>query len=94
MTLDQAANAFLKAQPASLGDPQFAVSCAERAVALSRRQRPTMLLTLAQAYRATGQTEKRRATAREALALLPAPQPGSVKPNIRKLLEIQEKTAR
>jgi tetratricopeptide (TPR) repeat protein len=94
MTLDQAAEDLLKVEPTSLGDPQFAVSCAERAVALSRRQRPTMLLTLAQAYRATGQTEKSRATAREALALLPAPQPGSVKPNIRKLLEIQEKTAR
>jgi hypothetical protein len=48
-----------------------------------------MLLTLAQAYRASGQREKSRATASEALALLPAPQPDSVKPRIRKLLELQ-----
>jgi len=48
-----------------------------------------MLLTLAQAYRATGQIEKSRATAKEGLALLPAPQPGSVKPRVRKLLQIQ-----
>jgi hypothetical protein len=48
---------------------------------------PSRLLTLAQAYRASGQTGKSRATAREGLALLPALQPGIVKPNIRKLLE-------
>jgi tetratricopeptide (TPR) repeat protein len=94
MILDQAANDFLKVQPASLRDPQFAVSCAERAVALSHRKSPSLLLTLAQAYRETGQIEKGRATAREGLALLPAPQPGSVKPRIRKLLEIQAQTAR
>jgi hypothetical protein len=72
MTLDQAANAFLKAQPASLGDPQFAVSCAERAAALSHRKTPSVLLTLARAYRASGQIEKSRVTANEGLALLPA----------------------
>jgi hypothetical protein len=53
-----------------------------------------MLLTLAQAYRATGQIERSRATANEALALLPAPQAGSVKPRLRKLLEIQAQAAR
>ena len=94
LTLDRAANAFLIVEPAALRDPQFAVSCAERAVVLSHRQTPSMLLTLAQAYRAAGQTEKSRATAREGLALLPALQPGSVKPRIRKLLEIQAQTAR
>jgi hypothetical protein len=45
------------------------------------------LLTLAQAYRASGQIEKSHTTAEEGLALLPTPQLGSVKPNIRKLLE-------
>jgi len=94
MTLDQAASAFLKVEPASLGDPQFAVSCAERAVALSHRKVPSMLLTLSQAYRAAGQTKKSRATAEEGLALLPVLQPGGVKPRIRKLLEIQMHTAR
>jgi hypothetical protein len=87
MILDQAAEDFIRVQPASLRDPQFAVSCAERAVAFSHGQRPSQLLTLAQAYRATGQIEKSRATARQGLALLPAIQPGSAKPRIRKLLE-------
>jgi tetratricopeptide (TPR) repeat protein len=93
MTLDQAASAFLKVEPASLRDPQFAVSCSERAVALSHRQMPSLLLTLAQAYRASGQIEMSRATAREGLALLPATQPGSLIPRLRKLLEIQMQTA-
>jgi len=92
MVLDQAAGAFLTAEPASLRDPQFAVSCAEREVAMSHRMMPSRLLTLAQAYRARGQTEKSRATAREGLALLPALQSGSVKPNIRKLLENEVQT--
>jgi len=55
---------------------------------------PTKLLTLAQAYRAAGQIEKSRAVAREGLALLPPQQPGSVKPRIRKLLEILAQTAK
>jgi tetratricopeptide (TPR) repeat protein len=87
--LDMAAQDFLIAEPASLKDPRFAVSCAERAVALSHRKMPSRLLTLAQAYRAAGRIEKSRSAAKEGLALLPAPQPGSVKPRIRKLLEIQ-----
>jgi len=89
LILDMAASDLLMVEPASLRDPQFAVSCAERAVALNHRKTPSLLLTLAQAYRASGQTEKSRATASEALALLPAPQPGSAKPRIRKLLELQ-----
>jgi tetratricopeptide (TPR) repeat protein len=92
--LDMTASDLLMVKPASLRDPQFAVACAERAVALSQRKQPTYLLTLAQAYRASGQTEKSIATAREGLALLPAPQQGSVKPRIRKLLEIQLLTNR
>jgi hypothetical protein len=93
-TLDQMADAFLRAEPAQLKDSQWALSCAQREVAMSHTKTPTMLLTLAQAYRETGQIEKGRATAREGLALLPGPQPGSVKPRIRKLLEIQAQTAR
>lgn len=89
LTLDLAANAYLTAEPASLRNPQLAVSYEERAVDLTHRKSPFFLLTLAQAYHATGQTEKSRAEAKEGLALLPAPKPGSVKPRIRKLLEIQ-----
>ena len=48
--------------------------------------------SLAQAYRASGQMEKSRTTAKEGLALLPALPPGSVKPNIRKLLENEAPT--
>jgi tetratricopeptide (TPR) repeat protein/predicted Ser/Thr protein kinase len=87
--LDDAAQDLLFAEPASFKDPRLAVSCAERAVALTHRRMPSRLLTLAQAYRAAGQMEKSRAAAQEGLALLPAAQPGSVKPRIRKLLEIQ-----
>ncbi|MFZ1085599.1 MAG: serine/threonine-protein kinase [Terracidiphilus sp.] len=87
--LDDAAQDFLYAEPASLKDPKLAVTCAERAVELTHRRVPSKLLTLAQAYRATGQMEKSRAAAREGLALLPALQPGGVEPRIRKLLEIQ-----
>jgi tetratricopeptide (TPR) repeat protein len=89
MILDQAANAFATVKPVSLRDPELAVSCAEREVALNHRKAPFKLLSLAQAYRATGQLEKSRATAAEGLALLPALPPGGVKPSIRKLLEIQ-----
>ena len=87
--LDNAAQDFLFAEPASLKDPKMAVSCAERAVDLSHRKLPPRLLTLAQAYRAAGQMEKSRTAAREGLELLPAVQQGGVKPRIRKLLEIQ-----
>lgn len=88
-TLDDAAHDLLTVEPVSLRDPKFAGACAERSVALSHRHIPSTLLMLAQAYRAAGQIEKSRATANEGLALLPAPQLGSVKPRIRKLLEIQ-----
>jgi tetratricopeptide (TPR) repeat protein len=92
LILDQAANAFLWGEPASLRNAQFAVSCAEREVAMSHGKMPFRLLTLAQAYRASGQIGKSRATAMDGLALLPVLQPGSVKPNIRKLLENEVQT--
>ena len=92
LVLDQAANAFLTAEPASLRDPGFAVSCAEREVAVTHRKMPFRLLTLAQAYRAAGQMEKSRAAAKEGLALLPAVPSGSAKPNVRKLLEFEVQT--
>ncbi len=92
--LNQAADAFLTAEPASLRDPAFALACAERAVALNHRQSPSQLLILAEAYRATGQIDQSRAAAEEGLALLSPLDPGSVKPNIRKLLEIQTRLVR
>jgi tetratricopeptide (TPR) repeat protein len=92
--LNQAADAFLTVEPASLRDPAFALACAERAVALNHRQSPSGLLILAEAYRAAGQIDQSRAAAEEGLALLQPLQPESVKPNIRKLLEIQARPAR
>jgi tetratricopeptide (TPR) repeat protein len=89
LILDEAANAFLTVEPASLRNAQFAVSCALREVAMSDGKMPFRLLTLSQAYRASGQKEKGRAAAKEGLALLPDLPPGSAKPNIRKLLEIE-----
>jgi hypothetical protein len=47
------------------------------------------LLLMAQAYHAAGQTEKARDTAREALALLPAPKPDERETRVRKLLDIE-----
>jgi tetratricopeptide (TPR) repeat protein len=88
-TLDMAAGDLLMVEPASLREPQTSLTFAGRAVALTHGKSPSMLLTLAQAYRATGQIEKSRATAKEGLALLVPPQPGSPKPHLRKLLEIQ-----
>ena len=88
-TLELAANDILKVKPTSLSDSQFALACAERATVLTHRKTPSILLTLAQAYRAAGQLDKSRATANEGLALLPVQKPGSIKPRLRKLLEIQ-----
>jgi tetratricopeptide (TPR) repeat protein len=93
MILDQAADAFLHVEPVSLRDPHFALGCAERAVALSHGQKPSLLLALAQAYRASGQIEKSRATAKQGLQLLPALQPGTPKARIRKLLEFEAQAA-
>jgi eukaryotic-like serine/threonine-protein kinase len=90
----QAADAFLTIEPASLRDPAFALACAERAVALNRRQSPSELLILAEADRAARQIDQSRAAAEEGLALLSPLEPGSVKPNIRKLLEIQARPVR
>jgi hypothetical protein len=91
-TLDLAAKCLLTIEPESLRDPKAAALFAERAVALSHRKSPSMLWTLAQAYRASGQAEKSRATAREGLALLAPVQPGAAKPRLRKLLEVQAQT--
>ena len=62
---------------------------------MSHGKIPSRMLTLARAYRASGQFEKGRAAAKQGLALLPAPQPGSVqKPDICKSLESEAKNLR
>jgi serine/threonine protein kinase len=89
MVLESAATAFSTVEPASLRNPSFAVACAERAVEQSHRQKPAVLLTLAQALHAAGQLDQARQVAREALALLPPLQPGAARSNIRKQLEFE-----
>jgi hypothetical protein len=89
MVLESAAAAFATVQPASLRDPHFAVDCATRAVGQSHRQRPAVLLTLAQALHAAGQFDQVRQVAKEGLALLPPQPPGTARSNIRKQLEAE-----
>jgi tetratricopeptide (TPR) repeat protein len=89
MVLESAASAFSRVQPVALRDTKFAVTCAERAVDASHRQRPAVLLTLAQALHAAGELEKARQVAKEGLALLPPQQGGVVRSNIRKQLELE-----
>lgn len=89
MTLLVAAQDFLNAEPASMRDPELALGYAQHAVELSHHRIPIMLLTLATAYRANGQIDLSRATAREGLALLPQPPSHTVPTNMRRLLEQQ-----
>jgi tetratricopeptide (TPR) repeat protein len=94
MVLDMAATDFLLAQPPALRDPDFSITCSQRAVQISHRTKPDQLLTLAQGYRAANQPEKARATATEALALLAPLQPNTPKSNLRKLLEAEARPSR
>ena len=87
--LNKEAENELQAEPASLRDPEVALDYAKRAIELTHRKIPAMLLTLARAYRANGQIDLSRATAREGLALLPPPPPHETPTNMRRLLEKQ-----
>jgi serine/threonine protein kinase len=69
--LDAAATGLIIVMPARLREPSLAVELANRMVEKSHHQKPGFLLTLAQAYRMSGQAEKARAAANEGLALLP-----------------------
>ena len=89
MILTLVSEAFRIAEPETLRDPAFALQCSGRAADAAGGKSPTRQLELAQAYRAAGQIDTSRATAREALALLAPLRPGGAKPRIRKLLEIQ-----
>lgn len=86
--LDLVVTAFLKADPVSLRDPAFTVSCAERGVQFTQRKTPEWLLLLSDAYRAAGQNEQSRIVAREGLNLLPPTPVASPKSRVRRLLEM------
>jgi len=85
--LDLVATGLITVEPSHLREPKLAVQYAERMVALSHRQKPGFLLTLAQSYRVAGDADKAHETAREALALLPSH--SSAPSRIRKLLEAE-----
>jgi tetratricopeptide (TPR) repeat protein len=79
MTLSQISEAFRIAEPETLRDPAFALQCSLRAAQAAGGHSPTRLFELADAYRAAGQIEKSRATAKEALALQTPIPPSSQK---------------
>jgi serine/threonine protein kinase len=89
MVLDFATHAALDAEPVELRDPAFGLKCAERVAALSHRRTASILLLLAQAYKATGQMQKARDVIHEALALMPANRSGEPKSRIRRELEYE-----
>ena len=83
------ATGLLTAEPVELREPDLAVKYAERIVEASSRRNPEFLLTLAEAYRAAGQSAKARAAAQEGLSLLPPETPATVTSRVRKLLHSQ-----
>ena len=94
LILDSEVSALLNVEPLTLREPSLAIACAEREALLTKRRKPGVLLSVAQAYRSAGQPEKARAAASEGLALLPAATAGTPVPRIRKLLELEERRSR
>jgi tetratricopeptide (TPR) repeat protein/predicted Ser/Thr protein kinase len=82
-------NGLITVEPPQLREPVLAVKYAERIVDASSRRNPEFLLTLAEAYRAAGQTAKARAAAKDGLALLPPESSATVMSRVRKLLHVQ-----
>jgi eukaryotic-like serine/threonine-protein kinase len=87
--LFDAANGLITVEPVELREPDLAVNYAERIVEASSRHNPEFLLTLAEAYRAAGQSSKARAAAKEGLSLLPLETSATVMSRVRKLLQTQ-----
>jgi tetratricopeptide (TPR) repeat protein len=87
--LDDVATGLITVEPATLREPNLAVTYAERTVEMSGRHNAEFLLTLAGAYRAAGQASKARAAAQEGLALLPPETEATVPCRVRKLLQAE-----
>ena len=87
--LFDAANGLITVEPVELREPDLAVKYAERIVEASSCHNPEFLLTLAEAYRAAGQSAKARAAAKEGLSLLPPETSVMVISRVRKLLHKQ-----
>jgi eukaryotic-like serine/threonine-protein kinase len=90
---DELAN-LLTVKPLALRDPQLAVACAEHEALLTKRKQPSVLLSVAQAYRSAGQVEKAAAAASEGLSLLPAVNTGAAMTRTRKLLQLEAEAKR
>jgi len=83
------ATGLITVEPAELREPDLAVEYSDRIVEASSRHNPEFLLTLAEAYRAAGQSAKARAAAKEGLSLLPPETSVTVMSRVRKLLHKQ-----
>lgn len=88
LQLDIAFHAFTEAMPISLRDSAEAVRYAERGAALTHHKDASWLLSLAQAYRASGNSAQAIASAKEGLALLPN-DPDEQNFRLRKLLHVE-----
>jgi eukaryotic-like serine/threonine-protein kinase len=88
---DELAN-LLTVKPLTLRDPRLAIACAEHEALLTKRKKPHVLLSVAQAYRSAGQIEQASAAAGEGLALLPAESAGTPTTRTRKLLQLEAET--
>ncbi|HEY2467588.1 MAG TPA: protein kinase [Terracidiphilus sp.] len=92
LILDSEVAALLSVKPVALRDSSMAVASAEREALLTKRRRPDVLLSLAQAYRSAGLPDLARATAVEGLALLPSVSAGTPTSRTRRLLESERGT--
>jgi serine/threonine protein kinase len=86
--LDLAFHAFAEANPTSLRDPSVALHCAQQGATLTHRKDPTWLLSLAQAYRTSGDVAQAKGAAQEGLALLPG-DPSEQASRLHKLLDAE-----
>jgi tetratricopeptide (TPR) repeat protein/predicted Ser/Thr protein kinase len=89
LILDSEVAALQSVRPLLLRDAPRALACAQREVLLTKRRRPSVLLSLAQAYRSAGLPDQARETAIEGLALLPPVSAGTPTSRARKLLELE-----
>jgi hypothetical protein len=89
LILDMEVAALLSVKPLTLRDPALAIASAEHEALLTRRKEPRVLLSVAQAYRSAGQTEKAHAAAEEGLALFPSVAAGTPIPRTSKLLDFE-----
>ena len=87
MILDLVVTTFLQVEPSTLRDPAFALSQAKRGAELTHHKAPGWLLSLAEAYAATGRNEEAHLAAEEGLKLLPPPSNDAEISRMRKLLQ-------